>query len=100
MISSDPDPPYIKDGELVVECETSGCGRKTTVGTDVDSTVSTADTDTWRVSFIPTADGRLEVDEVECPEHRIEDEIDALAEEQQNLSKSQSKMGKMIDKFG
>lgn len=93
------EPPVMKDGELLVRCQSSGCNRTTSVGTDIDAVVSSDDGTGWRVTFVPTADGRLEVDEVECPKHRVDDEIDDLAEAQAEYAKSLAQTKQMVDKI-
>lgn len=91
------EPPVMKNGELVVRCDHSGCNRTASFGTDVDAVESTADGSNWRVAFVPTADGRLEVDTVECPDHRIDDAIDSLAADIQDYSKNVYKTSKFVD---
>lgn len=93
------EPPVMQDGSLVVRCHNSGCNKTVKLGTEIDAIESTDDGSGWRVSFVPTADGRLEVDGVECPEHRIESAIDDLAEAQADYAKSLSKTKKVVDKI-
>jgi len=82
---TDIDPPVLTDDGLMIQCDHTGCHETTTIGTDVDASVSNK-RDGWRVSFQPTADGRLELDGVECPEHRVDSMIDELAAEQSDLA--------------
>lgn len=93
------EPPVMKDGELIVRCASSGCNHTTAVGTDIDAVKSSDDGSGWRITFVPTADGRLEVDEVECPDHRVDDAIDDLAEAQNEYAKSLAQTSKMVDKL-
>lgn len=81
--------------EIDVTCDV--CAETTAISTDVTDT-STDDSDGWRVSFVQNS-GQLEVDGVECPEHRVEDALDDLAEQQETLYRSQHKMETMIEKY-
>jgi hypothetical protein len=91
------EPPVMKDGELIVRCQSSGCNHTATVGTDIDAVQSSDDGTGWRITFVPTADGRLEVAEVECPDHRVDDAIDDLADAQAEYAKSLAQTKKMVD---
>lgn len=82
---TDIDPPVLTDDGLTIRCDHSGCSNTNTVGTDVDAKESNKDSG-WRIAFTPAADGRLEVDGVECPEHRIDAMIDQLAAKQSDLA--------------
>lgn len=95
----DVEPPFIQDNELVVRCDYSSCNNTTSVGTEVDGMSSSGDVDNWRISFIPTADGRLEVDTVECPSHRVEDSIQRLANEQIDHAKSVVRTQRVVNKI-
>lgn len=94
------EPPVMQDGDLVVRCSYGGCNDTTTVGTDIDAVESSDDGSAWRISFVPTADGRLEVDTAECPEHRTGAAIDDLAEAQRDFAKEFAKTTKVADKIG
>lgn len=91
------EPPFIRDDELVVRCSHSGCNKMNAIGTDVDGVTSSGNGDGWCVSFVPTSDGRLEVDNVECPQHRVDDAIDDLAEVQIEHAKSLAQTKEMVD---
>lgn len=93
------DPPVMRDGELIVRCHSSGCNHTKSVGTDIDAVASSDDGSGWRITFVPTSDGRLEVDEVECPEHRIDDAIDSLADAQRSFAEEFAKTTKVADKI-
>lgn len=93
------EPPVMKDGELHVRCQSSGCNHTTSVGTDIDAVQSSDDGTGWRITFVPTTDGRLEVDEVECPDHRIDDAIDNLANAQREYAKSLAETKQMVEKI-
>lgn len=99
MSSTTVTPPVIQDGDLVVRCDHSGCNKTAKIGTDIDAVTSSDDGTGWRVSFVPTADGRLEVDGVECPNHRVSDAIDSLAQEQYEFAEEFAKTTKMVDKL-
>lgn len=92
-------PPVMQDDSLIVRCSHSGCNNTTEIGTDVDAVEASDDRSAWRVSFISTADGRLEVDGVECPDHRVDDAIDSLTEEQYKFAKEFSESAKIADKL-
>jgi len=93
------DPPVVRDGELIVRCHASGCNHMTSVGTDIDAVSSSDDGSGWRITFVPTSDGRLEVDDVECPEHRIDDAIDSLTDAQRSFAEEFAKTTKVADKI-
>jgi hypothetical protein len=93
------EPPVMQDGELIVRCARSGCNKTTKIGTDIDAVEASDDRSAWRISFIPTADGRLEVDGVECPDHRVDDAIDDLAQKQYEFAEEFAKTTKVADKL-
>lgn len=97
-MNQEAEPPFIRDGELVVRCSHSGCNNVNAIGTEVDGVESSDSGDSWRLSFVPTADGRLEVDNVECPRHRIGDAIDDLAEAQADYARDLAETKKMVEK--
>lgn len=99
MSETQVEPPVMKDDKLVVRCATSGCNHTTEIGTDIDAVQASDDRSTWRISFIPSADGRLEVDEAECPVHRVSDAIDTLAQEQYEFAEEFAKTTKIADKL-
>jgi hypothetical protein len=82
------DTPVIADGELVVECEHDGCGRRKRVGTEVDAVEADPDDGDWKIRVVPADDGRLEIDGVECHEHRTDKAIDRIAREQSKTIRS------------
>lgn len=97
-MNQEAEPPFIRDGELVVRCDHSGCNQVDAFGIDVDGATSSDDGTGWRISFVPTSDGRLEVDNVECPRHRVSDAIDDLVEAQADYAKSLSQTKQMVEK--
>lgn len=99
MMNQEAEPPFIRDGELVVRCSHSGCNDVNAFGIEVDGAASSANRDSWRISFIPTADGRLEVDNVECPKHRTASAIDNLASVQSDHAESLEQTCKVADKI-
>lgn len=74
-----------EDGDLVVGCASSDCDRTRAVGTSVDAVQTDLDDDDWTITFAPTGDGRLEVTEAYCHEHRLDKAIDSLAERQREV---------------
>lgn len=98
-VNQEAEPPFIRDDELVVRCGHSGCNSVNAIGTEVDGAESSDDGSGWRISFVPTADGRLEVDNVECPKHRVDDAIDDLADAQAEYAKSLAQTKQMVDKI-
>lgn len=83
---TDVEPPVIVDGDLVVECDGGDCEEQTEIPVEIDAVDASGDD--WTVTFIRTGDGTLGVYESYCPEHRIDAEIEALADESNKLAES------------
>jgi hypothetical protein len=91
------EPPFVVDDTLCVQCDHSGCTATTSIGMYIDAVQASTDRSAWRVSFQPTADGRLEVDGVECPDHRVDDAIDSVADAQSDLSRQTASLKQIAD---
>lgn len=96
---SEIDLPVLVDDELKVRCEYSGCNATTTVQPSVDAKQTAENGDRWALTFVPNAEGVLEVKDAQCPQHRIEDQIDALAREQRAFNKEFQKSVKVTEKL-
>lgn len=96
-VGSAAEPPVIQGDSIFVECSNSSCDRTTMISTTIDAVEADDNRGLWRISFLSMTDGRLAIDNVECPDHRVADAIDDLANQQISFASQMAKVKHVAD---